>query len=240
VGEHRIDQLAARKQPVPRLLTEPVEVLTPHAVGEAAHRRPRRHRWKRRIMRTVRSKRGRWVLIGLACIGVLIVGLLAQGFFSSPAPALHLPPGAAGGYSTPAPDPLTSSVPAKHHKGGGSGKNLVSNPVQRLHSVLPDNPLNHLRGGQLHEVTISVSTPGHIEVLGYLVPTGMGSSYGEVHTARHTWSMREQAVGSGYLAAMFVQSDKLGSPLTCTVTVDGKVTNSETTSGSYGRAVCLG
>jgi hypothetical protein len=29
-------------------------------------------------------------------------------------------------------------------------------------------------------------------------------------------------------------------PVTCTISVDGKATNSETTSGSYGRAVCLG
>lgn len=189
----------------------------------------------------LRSKRGRWVLVGLACVAVLIVGLLAQGFLSSPAPAVSVPGVAGGGAnSTPPPNPLSSGSTNKPHN-GGTGTDVVGNPVQRLRNLLPnDNPLNHLRGGQLHDVTISVSTPGHIQVLGYLVPTGMGSSYGQVHTDHKTWSLHEQAAGSGYLAAIFIQSDKFGSPLTCSVAVDGKVTNTETTSGSYGRAVCLG
>lgn len=240
MGEHRVDQVAARKQPVPRPLTEPVEVLVPHAAGEPAHRRARRHRWARRLRHAMRSKRGRWVLVGLACIVVLIVGLLAQGFLSSPAPAISVPDAAGGGsHSTPAPSPLPSASKGKHHK-GTAGNNVVSNPVQHLRNVLPANPLNHLRGGQLHEVTVSASSPGSMPVIGYLVPTGLGSAYGTASGHRSPWSLHEQALGSGYLAAVFVQAGKSGAPVTCTVTVDGKVTSSETTSGGYGRAICLG
>jgi hypothetical protein len=239
VGEHRIDQLAARKQPVPRPLTEPVEILTPRPEGEPAHRRPRRQRWKRRVMRAVRSKRGRWVLVAFACIAVLIVGLLAQGFFSEPAPALHAPPGAAGSHPAPAPAPSTPSVKTKHHK-DGKANGLVNNPVQQLHDVLPDNPLNHLRGGQLHEVTISVSSAGSMPVIGYLVPTGLGSAYGTANGHASPWSLHEQALGSGYLAAVFIQAGRDGTPVRCSVSVDGKVTSSEATSGGYGRAICLG
>lgn len=189
----------------------------------------------------MRSKRGRWVLIACACIAVLIVGLLVQGFLSSPAPAVSVPDaGGAGTHNAPAPSPLPSGAKAKHHRHKGSGNGVVSNPVQRLRSVLPDNPLNHLRGGQLHEVTISVSSAGPMPVIGYLVPTGMGSAYGTASGHRSPWSLHEQALGSGYLAAVFIQAGRDGTPVRCTVNVDGKVTSSETTSGGYGRAICLG
>ena len=238
MGEHRVDQLAARNRPMPRPLTEPIEILTPHAAGAAAHRRPRRHRWKRQITHAMRSRRGRWVLIGLACAVVLIVGLIAQGFLSSAAPAASVRAGD-GGYSTPAPAPLASKSAGKHHD-GTPGNGLVGNPMQQLRNVLPDNPLNHLNTHELHQVTVSASAPGRIAVLGYLIPTGLGSAYGVVHTNSHSWSVSEQALGGGYLAAIFIQTGKDGTPLTCTITVDGKVTSSQTTSGSYGRAVCLG
>jgi len=248
VGEHRVDQpgtrkvdeLAARKQPVPRHLTEPVEVLrTRPQPGDGGHRKSRPQRWARRIRRGLHSRRGRWVLVGLSCIVVLVIGLLAQGFLSSPAPAVHVPSAAGGAATTPAPHPSPSkSKPAHGHK--GSNGQVVTDPVQHLRDVLPDNPLNHLRGGELHEVTVSASSAGPMPVIGYLVPTGMGSAYGSVGGHRSPWSLHEQALGSGYLAAIFIQAGRAGLPVTCTVTVDGKVTSSETTSGGYGRAVCLG
>jgi hypothetical protein len=238
LGEHRVDQLAARKRPVPRPLTEPIEVLIPHPSGEPAHRRLRRHRWRRRITRALRSKRGRWVLVTFACIAVLIIGLLAQGFLSSPAPAVSVPNAGGTGISTPPPNPSPSASNGKHHK--GDGNKLVNNPVQRLRNVLPDNPLNHLHGAATHQVILTVRSAGSVPILGYLVPTGLRSAYGTVKHPPSHWSLQEQAVGPGYLAAVFIQAGPLGIPVTCTVTVDGKVTNSETTSGQYGGAVCLG
>ena len=239
MGEHRVDQLAARKRPVPRPLSEPVEVLTTPAPREPGGRKRVKqvpHRWRRRMSRMAKSKRGRWTLIGLACLVVLMIGLLAQGFLSSPAPAVSMPgAGDQGAALTPSASP--SSSPAKH---GGKGDNhLVTNPVQRLRNAFPDNPLNHLKAGQLHEVTVAASAPGRMAVVGYLVPTGLGSTYGSVNGRSH-WSITEQALGGGYLAAIYLQTDKSGTPITCTVTVDGAVTSSQTTSGSYGRALCLG
>ena len=184
----------------------------------------------------VRSKRGRWTLVGVVCAVALILGMLAEGFFSSPAPAISAPDGLAVS-STPPASPLASKPPKKH---GADGRNrLVSNPVQQLRKVLPDNPLNHLKTGEIHEVTIRAYSSGPMAVVGYLVPTGLGSTYGSVH-GRKSWSTTEQALGGGYLAAMYLQTDKSGRPITCTITVDGKVTSTQTTSGSYGRALCLG
>lgn len=245
MGERRIDQLAAQNRPTPRPLTEPIEILPPHPSGRSGNHRPQpkrrslASRWSRRLRRGLASKRGRWVLIGLACLMVLLVGLLSQGYFHSPAPAVHLPDAAAasGGVGEPTPTPTASG--GKHGGKKGHGK-VVDNPIQRLRDVLPDNPLNNLNLHDLHQVHISVSTPGSISVIGYLVPTGLGSTYGVVHPKHGPWALNEQALGGGYLAAMFIQTDKAGSPMTCTITVDGKVTNTQTTSGSYGRAVCLG
>jgi hypothetical protein len=72
------------------------------------------------------------------------------------------------------------------------------------------------------------------------VPTGLGSTYGVVKRHPKSWSVSERALGRGYLAAVFIQTDRSGAPVTCTVSVDGKVTDRETASGAYGRTVCLG
>lgn len=181
--------------------------------------------------------------MGIVCVAALILGMLAEGFFSSPAPAVSPPDGLGNSsVSTPPASPLASKPPKHHNGSGGKGQNqLVKNPVQALRNSLPDNPLNHLRTGGLHELTIAASSlAGKMPVLGYLVPTGMGSAYGSLNGQRQSWSYHEQALGPGYLAAIFVQTGKLGIPITCTVTVDGKVTSHETASGAYGRAICLG
>jgi hypothetical protein len=243
VAEHRVDQVAARKQPVPRPLTEAAVVPRPRPEGSAAHRKLLRrgpNRVRRRFKQILRSKRGRWTLVGLACALVLLVGLLAAGFFSSPAPSVNMPGSAGGVDLNLTPSPLPSSSAATHHKPGSKQNGLVQDPVNALRQALPDNPLNHLNRGLIHNVTISASAPGHMAVLGYLVPTGLGSAYGAVHTNHNSWTMSEQALGRGYLAAVFIQTDRSGIPITCTVTVDGKVTSRETASSPYGRAVCIG
>lgn len=199
--------------------------------------RVRRQRPPRRPVRQFfRSRRGRWVLIALACLATVLVGLLAAGFTSSPAKrsADGLPSPTGGLGAVPGPD-LSSSAAAK-----GGKHEAANDPVQILKNKFPDNPLNHLRGNGLHHVTISVQSRQPVAVVGYLVPTGLGSVYGTVKPNARHWSLSEQALGPGYLAAVFVQAGKSGVPVTCSVTVDGKATNSETTSGAYGRAVCLG
>ena len=197
-------------------------------------------RWLRSARRMLRTRRGKWVLVGLACVAVLLVGLLAEGFLSS-SPSANGAPG--GGSGNTLASGLTSSPSAspsaKKTRGDSPGHGPVGNPLAALRAKFPDNPLNHLRGAGLHHVSVSVSG-GRVLVLGYLIPTGLGSSYGEVKGHPRSWSMSERAIGRGYLAAIFVQAGKDGTPVSCNVTVDGKSTDSETTSGSYGRAICLG
>lgn len=238
MGEHRVDQVSARRQPVPGPLPGSDELLEIRALsGTGQRQHSGRGGWRRSTRAALRTKTGRRVLIGLACVTVLLVGLLAQGFLSSPAPSV---PSAAGAVDTSTAVP-TSPAPSKGKANKqGTGSTLVSDPVGALRSRFPDNPLNHLHGAGLHQVVISASSRGPMTVVGYLVPTGLGSSYGVVKGHPRSWSISEQALGRGYLAAIFLQTGRDGVPITCTVTVDGKVTNTETTSGGYGRAVCLG
>jgi hypothetical protein len=178
-------------------------------------------------------------LIGFGCAAALLLGLLAQGFFSSPAPAVSVPNLGSdiGAGLTPQASPSSSTPPKKHGDGQGG---LVKDPVQQLRNAFPDNPLNHLQTGQLHQVTISASAPGRMAVVGFLVPTGLGETYGSRNGVNHSFHLSQQALGGGYLAAIYLQTGKSGTPITCTVIVDGKVTSTQTTSGSYGRALCLG
>jgi hypothetical protein len=178
------------------------------------------------------------MLIGLACLAVLLIGLIASGFLSSPTPSVAAPNDGPVNTSTAAP---TSPAPSKSAKkdGASSSNGLVGNPAGILwHSF--DNPLNHLRGAGVHDVVVTAHSSRPMAVVGYLIPTGLGSTYGMVKGHPRSWTIAEQALGRGYLAAIFIQTGKQGVPITCQVRVDGKVTNSETTSGSYGRAVCLG
>jgi hypothetical protein len=245
VAIHRVDEVAARKQPVPGPLPSQEELLEIRSHGQrrpSPRRQPsvadRRHEWSRSVRRFARSKRGRWILIALSCLAVLLIGLLGEGFLSSPAPSVAAPD---GGYA--AADGLSGSAspssPANKKDGSKTGT-LVSDPVAALRAKFPDNPLNHLHGPGVHQVVISAHSAAPITLVGYLVPTGLGPTYGVLKRHPHSWSISEQALGRGYLAAIFIQAGRDGVPITCSISVDGKVTNSQTTSGGYGRAICLG
>lgn len=242
MGEHSAPQ-SPRTRPVPGPLPPPIElpVITrpPETGGQRLLRRPRR--WARRTTRALRTRQGKWVLVALACAAVVLVGLLGQGFLSSPGPSPSVSaPAAAGGAGLSTAPASPAASPSRKAKPTATATGLTSDPLKTLRAQFPDNPLNHLRGPGLHDVVISATSAADIAVVGYLVPTGLGAPYGTAKPHSHTWSNAQQAIGRGYLAAVFVQTGRSGTPITCRIVVDGKVTNTETTSGAYGRAVCLG
>jgi hypothetical protein len=247
MAEHRSKHGERRPAPVPSrtplIAPERAAVYArPTPGGPPTRRRVRGpRRAARKLNRWLRTSRGRWTLIALACAAVILIGLLASGFLSgsSKSPSVAPPQaGASGSTDTALASPSPSKAKGSSTRTGAAG-GLVTDPVAALRDQFPDNPLNHLHGPGLHHVVLDVRSSRTIPVLGYLVPTGLGAPYGAVKHQTH-WTNQQQAIGRGYLAAIFVQTDGSGAPITCTVTVDGKRTNTETTSGAYGRAVCLG
>lgn len=222
--------------PLPRSL-----VFDTSAAHTAVRRRLTwRTRTARRTTRFLRSKRGRWVLIGLACIAVIAVGLLSQGYLGSPAPSTAGPDVAAGSSTAPGGSNTAAGSTGQGSPTGAPATGYVDNPVNQLRGRIADNPLNHLRSSGVHSVIIEATSSRPIKIVGYLVPTGLSHPYGAAHPDSRSFRLVEQAVGPGYLAAVFVQAGPTGAPITCRVIVDGRLTNAETTQGVYGRTVCLG
>ena len=227
----------------------------PRAHRSGASRRLRRLRWRLRHAARAAGRRVTRHRVALAistlAVAVILGGLLAAGFLAPPA---------GSGVPLPAQRPQSllrvpalsdvtgsgsSAAKPGHHghgsRGGGASASSGTGESVGVGSGLtvPYNPLNHL-DGTVHKVTITVTADGPIGTFGYLVPTGLTSAEGKPHTAKSSWSLGQLAIGSGKLAAVFLQTDATGRRITCQVRVDGRTTSSETVDRPYARTVCLG
>ncbi len=95
-------------------------------------------------------------------------------------------------------------------------------------------------GAASHRVRLTVSSRVAAGTVGYVVPTSANESYGIVHDVGTSWSLTTTGYGAPDFARVFVQSGLRGHPVTCTVRVDGKVTDRRTAAGPYGQAMCQG
>lgn len=95
-------------------------------------------------------------------------------------------------------------------------------------------------GQSPHQILLRVTSAGPIARLGYLIPTSPDHSSADMRDVRSPWTLRTIAYGNSGYAEVFIQTDSSGTPITCSITVDGKVTSMRTTSGVYGRQVCEG
>lgn len=91
-----------------------------------------------------------------------------------------------------------------------------------------------------HRITLSLTSPGPIAYVGYIVPTSLDNSTGTVKDLGTSWSMTTVGFGPPDYAQMFSLAGPTGVPITCTITVDGKVTERRTTSGPYDQLFCQG
>jgi hypothetical protein len=89
-----------------------------------------------------------------------------------------------------------------------------------------------------HAVTLRVTSPSPIVFVKYYVPTADRNSV--AYPVGTSWSLSTTATGPPDYAQMFLQANGRGDPITCTVTVDGKVTDKRTTEGAYGQILCQG
>lgn len=91
-----------------------------------------------------------------------------------------------------------------------------------------------------HSLTLRVSSEAPIGTVGYIIPTSLRKPSGIVKNVGRGWSLGTIVYGDPDYAQLFVQAGARGYPITCTITVDGHVTESRATEGPYGRLVCQG
>lgn len=109
-----------------------------------------------------------------------------------------------------------------------------------------DLTLPGLQGGSVyqylpkHRVVMTVTSSSPIGTVGYVVPTSLNKSSGVVRNVGTSWSLTTTAYGDPDYAQLFMQADARGNPITCTIRVDGRVTERQTTQGPYARLICQG
>lgn len=103
-----------------------------------------------------------------------------------------------------------------------------------------------LQGGSVyqylpkHRVVMTVTSSAPIGTVGYVVPTSLNESSGVVRNVGTSWSLTTTAYGDPDYAQLFMQADARGHQITCTIRVDGRVTERQTTQGPYARLICQG
>ncbi len=103
-----------------------------------------------------------------------------------------------------------------------------------------------LQGGSIyqylpkHVVTMRVTSEAPIGTIGYIVPTSLRNSSGVVKKVQNSWGLTTTAYGDPDYAQLFVYAGPRGFPITCTITVDGRVTERRTTEGPYAQMICQG
>ena len=103
-----------------------------------------------------------------------------------------------------------------------------------------------LQGGSIyqylpkHTIVLRVTSEAPIGTVGYIVPTSLRSSSGVVKNVKTSWSLTTTAYGSPDYAQLYMQAGARGFPITCTISVDGRVTEQRSTEGPYGQLICQG
>lgn len=94
-------------------------------------------------------------------------------------------------------------------------------------------------GARAHKVTISVTSEAPAGTVGYVIPTSVDKYVGKVD-AGTSWRLSTTVYGRPDYARVFIQAGARGYPVTCTVIVDGQVTDQRSTAGPWGQSMCQG
>ncbi len=93
---------------------------------------------------------------------------------------------------------------------------------------------------RVRDVRLAVTSDEPVWVLGYLVPTSPDRSNGTVRKPGASWSMSTKVYGRPDYAQIFAQAGPRATRISCTVTVDGRVTERRTATGPYAQLFCQG
>ena len=89
-------------------------------------------------------------------------------------------------------------------------------------------------------VTMEVFSAQPIGIVGWQVPTNPDTPTGISRGVGTHWSKTVIAYGRPDYARIFFGAGPSGTPVTCVITVNGKVTERRSTDGPYGRTMCQG
>ena len=91
-----------------------------------------------------------------------------------------------------------------------------------------------------HHIVLSMTSREKLPFLIYNIPTSRDNRGGTLTDLGRTWSVATTVYGNPDYAQLFTRANWNGTPITCTITVDGHVTARLTTSGPYGKVFCQG
>jgi hypothetical protein len=178
------------------------------------------------------AKRGALALLALAVAAslFLFVKVYNQGSKLPAVDGLGADPGASDSLASPSPSPVKSG------KGQAGDAGTISYFPKSLTSKLGRPTLG---GAPVHTVRLDVTSKGSVASLGYLVPTSDVTPYGSYHKITRPWSKTLNAVGTVYLAGIFIQNGADAVSVTCTIYIDGVVKDQQTFAGPYKRGLCI-
>jgi hypothetical protein len=89
-----------------------------------------------------------------------------------------------------------------------------------------------------HTLVVRVTSSAPIPAVGYLAPTSPDIPYGTAKNVGKNWSVHTTVSGKPKYAIIWIYSGKSGAPVTCSITIDGKLADRKATTGAYGRQIC--
>lgn len=146
----------------------------------------------------------------------------------------------AGRQTTAVPTPTTSPsmTAAAGSADGPSG--LVRPPAMRAQEPAGLSGSGGVLSIRARRITLAARSSEPIGVVGYNIPTSRERPSGTAKGVGRSWTLSTRVYGRPDYAQMFMQAGPSGASITCTITVDGKVTEQRTSSGPYGQLFCQG
>ncbi len=138
------------------------------------------------------------------------------------------------------PTPSPSMSPAAEEQ-SATVDGVVRRPISVTGQALPGlSGSGGTRSLRPRVIRLTATSTEPIGVVGYFIPTSRDRSGGTAQGVGRSWSLTTRVYGSPDYAQMFLQAGPSGAAITCTITVDGKVTERRSSSGPYGQLFCQG
>lgn len=198
-------------------------------------------------MEWVRRNRGKAAVLSVFALLLLVAlvrGVLAGGRGSSDAGAavpLATPTAMPDHQLTTVPTPDSLPSPTADDAPAGDLPGPLGDPVSVGRSLY-----DGLRGQSnaqsipSHLVELTLSSEHKLPFVIYNIPTSRDHPGGKSTDLGTTWSLATTVYGKPDYAQLFTRAGPEGYPITCQITVDGRVTARLTTGGPYGKIFCQG